>query len=84
MGLVDHLYAVVKDVEYKANAEEVMAARWLDPAELSRELKERPDAYSPWFKAMARDFLLKDSVWTRICSRAPIEAVQLIYGKALS
>lgn len=63
--LVDHLYAVVKDLKVNFNPEEVSAVRWVNPAELELELRERAELYSPWFKAVARDYILP-LVWNQI------------------
>ena len=72
---MDHLFAVVKDVDFKVNDEEIMATRWVDQVELREELNERPELYSPWFKIIVRDLLLKEggsSFWSKIRNKATI------------
>lgn len=68
---------VVKDVDLKVNDEEIMATRWVDQAELQEELRERPELYSPWFKIIARDLLLKSgesAFWSKIRSKTTIHS----------
>jgi isopentenyldiphosphate isomerase len=68
-NVVDHLYAVVKDVAVRPNEEEVMETRWVGLEELRIELAERPDIYTPWFKAITRDLFFTDtSPWYHLSS----------------
>lgn len=82
LTVVDHLYLLRKDVNIGMNPEEVMETRWVDPTELRVELAERPELYTPWFKAIAYDLLLKeDSVWNHIRDAKLIHPLQkpLVY-----
>ncbi len=52
---LDHVFTGVHDGPVQADQREVGATRWVEPAELARELQERPEAFTPWFKlAFAR------------------------------
>ncbi|PJF18990.1 Isopentenyl-diphosphate delta-isomerase [Paramicrosporidium saccamoebae] len=76
----------VKDVTVRPNQEEVMETRWVGPEELRIELAERPDIYTPWFKAIARDMLLaNDSPWHRLNNLSKITPLKetLVYHDPL-
>ena len=52
---LDHVFTGVYGGEVRPNPEEVGEVRWADPAELEREMKERPEGFTPWFRiAMER------------------------------
>ncbi len=38
------------DAEPKPHPDEIDDCKWIDPDELDRELRDKPDAYTPWFK----------------------------------
>lgn len=40
------------------NEEEVSELKWLGETALLQEMRERPEEYSPWFKAILRDLLV--------------------------
>lgn len=44
------VYAGVTGEAVRANETEVAEWRYVDPAELSRELRANPDEYTPWFR----------------------------------
>lgn len=87
-GVVDHLYALIKkDVSIQPNAQEVDAVRWMGPAELDAAVRAAPEQYSPWFKAILRDWLLGPQDWwqrllTRRAGVAPIPEI-IRYPQAL-
>jgi isopentenyl-diphosphate delta-isomerase len=55
--------------EVRANENEIAAWRWIDAAELTRELESNPDDYTPWFKMeWAR---LRDEFGARLGGYAP-------------
>ena len=45
-----HVYAGISDESPNANDNEVQAWRYIDAASLDCELREKPDAFTPWFK----------------------------------
>jgi len=47
---LDHVFTGFYDGPLDLNPEEVSEVRWLEPAALERELKENPQAFTPWFK----------------------------------
>jgi len=47
---VDHVFTGVFDGEVKPNPNEVGEVRWTAPADLEREVRENPGAFTPWFK----------------------------------
>ena len=51
---LDHVFTGVFEGEVHPDPGEVGEVRWVEPAALDRELRERPDAFTPWFK-LARD-----------------------------
>ena len=46
----DHVFLGRFDGSPQPNAAEVGAWRWVDPAELSRDVQANPASYTPWFK----------------------------------
>jgi len=44
------VYVGRTDAEPVINTTEIMAWRWIDAADLDRELAEQPDAFTPWLK----------------------------------
>lgn len=77
---------MVKDTIPQANPEEVMETRWVDHEELRVGLQEHPEIYSPWFKAISQDLLLRDdSPWYRLSTihdHQPIKQV-MVYDQPL-
>lgn len=47
---LDHVFTGVHGGEVKPNPEEVGETRWVQVAELERELQAWPEAFTPWFK----------------------------------
>jgi isopentenyl-diphosphate delta-isomerase len=45
----DHVLVGSFDGEPQPDPEEMDDTRWIDCAELERDLRERPEAYTPWF-----------------------------------
>lgn len=52
------VYLAVTDEEPRPHPDEVMEARWTDPAALGDALRATPWAFSPWFVSQARDLEL--------------------------
>ena len=50
---LDHVFTGVHAGDIHPDPEEVGATRWADPAELAKELREHPEAFTPWFKLAA-------------------------------
>ena len=46
----DHVLVGRFDGEPSPNPEEIGACEWVDLAELLRDVRERPDRYTPWFR----------------------------------
>ncbi|MDZ7769834.1 MAG: isopentenyl-diphosphate Delta-isomerase [Woeseiaceae bacterium] len=44
------VYLGRSDDDVRANESEIQAIRYLEPAELERELAERPEHFTPWFR----------------------------------
>ncbi len=51
---LDHVFTGTYGGEIHPDPDEVGQVRWLAPAALDRELRERPETFTPWFK-LARD-----------------------------
>ena len=51
----DHLYLGRFDGEPVPAPEEASAWRWVDPGALRREVAERPERFTPWFRLALRD-----------------------------
>lgn len=73
--IVDHLYAVVKDVHVVPNPEEIAAVEYIGMADLSRELQSGSRTFAPWFRAIAQTLLLGEgAIWRKIRQGIPLEA----------
>lgn len=48
----DHLLWAVTDGPFQPDPDEVAALRWIEPAALRRELAERPEHFTFWFRAI--------------------------------
>lgn len=46
----DHVFTGVFSGPLHPNPAEVDAVRWVEPADLDREVSEYPEAFTPWFK----------------------------------
>lgn len=57
-GLTEHEYDFIIKWEYDGivspNPEEVMDYKWVKLDELRQDMKENPDIYTPWFKAIMK------------------------------
>lgn len=51
----DHVFHGVTDDAPKLNAEEVVEWKYIPIAELSKDMSERPEAYTAWFKILMND-----------------------------
>ena len=52
---LDHVFTGVYGGEVRPDPAEVGEVRWADPGELEREVRERPETFTPWFRiAMER------------------------------
>jgi isopentenyl-diphosphate delta-isomerase len=51
---VDHVFTGISEVEPHPDPEEVMAWRATQPAELSRDLNDHPERYTPWLPLVLR------------------------------
>lgn len=86
--VVDHLYALIKEaVPIRPNPQEVDAVQWMGPTELNAAVRAAPEQYSPWFKAILRDWLLSPQDWwqrllTRRAGVVPIPEI-IRYPRAL-
>ena len=47
---LDHVFTGEYGGEVHPNPDEVGAVRWVEPAELARELQAHPENFTPWFK----------------------------------
>ena len=47
---LDHVFTGTFGGEVKPDPAEVGAVRWMDPADLARELRAHPENFTPWFK----------------------------------
>jgi isopentenyl-diphosphate delta-isomerase len=47
---LDHVLVGRFDGEPRPNPEEIDAWDWVDPSELLRDVRERPERYTPWFR----------------------------------
>lgn len=83
--LVDHLYVVSKDVHVEPNPEEVEEVRWMEAVEVDSALRETPERYSPWFRAVARDLLLPPvNMWGKLARGGSVpKRVNLRYPQSL-
>jgi isopentenyl-diphosphate Delta-isomerase len=50
---LDHVFVGTTDAEPKPDPREVDAWRWIGPADLRRELAERPETFTAWFPIAA-------------------------------
>lgn len=46
---LDHVFIGSYDSEIRANPDEINDLRWIDAAELKRELAQKPEKYTSWF-----------------------------------
>jgi isopentenyl-diphosphate delta-isomerase len=47
---LDHVFTGVHGGEIQPDPEEVGGVRWVEPAELAREVENHPESFTPWFK----------------------------------
>lgn len=47
---LDHVFVGRHGGAIQPDPEEVAAVRWIEPAALEREVRERPETFTPWFK----------------------------------
>lgn len=86
LNLVDHLFIVDKTVDITPNPEEVSETRWMDEVEVASALREAPEIYSPWFRAIVKDlFLPPTNLWSRLATGdSSIRPVQMKYPQTLA
>ena len=58
---IDHVFVGEFNGAPTPNAEEIDEWRWIDPADLKREMRERPDRFTPWFELALRIIELRPS-----------------------
>lgn len=77
--LVDHVYAVVKDIpELSVNPDEIAETKYVCENELERLIREDDGLHTPWFKEICKQYFIgPQSMWHKLKSKAQNPAYPL-------